>query len=101
RIRPYGPPIRNTKLRRRAILKNGEYNILPPKFPRRYLYYVKDIFTGLVDAEWKWTLQVMAIGFVGCWLIFTLIWWLIAFVHTDLHEDHLPPRQAETGKKIT
>ncbi|XP_018565418.1 G protein-activated inward rectifier potassium channel 3-like [Anoplophora glabripennis] len=97
RRRPFGPPIRNTNLKRRAILKNGEYNILPPKFPRRYIHYVHDIFTSLVDAEWKWTLQVLGIGFTGGWLIFSLIWWLIAFVHKDLHEDHLPSRQVETG----
>ncbi|KAJ8977750.1 hypothetical protein NQ317_001114 [Molorchus minor] len=95
--RPYGPPTRDTRLKRRAILKNGDYNILPPKFKRRYFYYVRDCFTGLVDAEWKWTLQFLAIGFVGGWLIFSLIWWLIMWVHMDLHEDHLPAQQAETG----
>nr|XP_023013788.1 G protein-activated inward rectifier potassium channel 3-like [Leptinotarsa decemlineata] len=93
----YGPNISKHKARKRAILKSGEYNIIKPKFTKRYLRYVKDIFTSLVDAEWKWTLQVMVIGFLGCWLTFALLWWLIAFVHTDLHEDHLPTRQAETG----
>ncbi|CAH2014817.1 unnamed protein product [Acanthoscelides obtectus] len=39
----------------------------------------------------------MAIGFLGCWLTFALLWWLIAFVHTDLQDDHLPDRQGETG----
>ncbi|CAH2014815.1 unnamed protein product [Acanthoscelides obtectus] len=100
RRKPYGLFIRDTKLKRRAILKNGEYNVLQPKFPNRYWNYLRDPYTSLVDAEWKWNLQAMAIGFLGCWLTFALLWWLIAFVHTDLQDDHLPDRQGETGTII-
>nr|CAH7746379.1 unnamed protein product [Callosobruchus chinensis] len=65
RRKPFGLFIRDTKLKRRAILKNGEYNILQPKFPNRYWNYLKDPYTSLVDAEWKWNLQAMAVGFLG------------------------------------
>ncbi|VEN39573.1 unnamed protein product, partial [Callosobruchus maculatus] len=63
--KPFGLFIRDTKLKRRAILKNGDYNILQPKFPNRYWNYLKDPYTSLVDAEWKWNLQAMAVGFLG------------------------------------
>lgn len=86
-----------TQLKPRAILKDGEYNILQPKFRWRYLHYLRDIFTSLVDAEWAWTAQVMILTFAASWLTFALLWWLIAFVHKDLHDEHLPATQAENG----
>jgi len=44
-------------------------------------------------------LYLAVLEFFGSWLAFALIWWLIAFVHGDLLDDHLPDRQAESGKK--
>lgn len=98
--RDYGPNLHAPSLRKRAILKNGEYNIIKPKFENRYVRYFKDIFTSLVDAEWKWLIQVVFVGFIGTWFIFALLWWLIAFVHTDLWDNHLPPRQVQSGNTI-
>ncbi|XP_028134333.1 G protein-activated inward rectifier potassium channel 3 [Diabrotica virgifera virgifera] len=95
--KPYGPNSVSTNLKPRAILKDGDYNIIQPKFRWRYLHYVRDTFTSLVDAEWKWTIQVMVLGFTGCWISFALLWWLIAFVHKDLHDEHLPPMQSDNG----
>ncbi|CAG9860059.1 unnamed protein product [Phyllotreta striolata] len=97
RRKAYGPNIWSGNQKQRAILKDGQYNILKPKFPRRYLRYVKDSFTSLVDSEWKWTVQAMVLGFTGMWLLFALLWWLIAFVHKDLHDEHMPAKQAENG----
>ncbi|XP_050308815.1 ATP-sensitive inward rectifier potassium channel 11-like [Anthonomus grandis grandis] len=91
-------PWGNKKYPKRAILKDGHKNVHRKKMAgiRRWRY-LQDIFTTLMDAQWRWTLQFLALEFFGCWLTFALIWWLIAFVHGDLHEDHLPLRQAETG----
>ncbi|XP_056644753.1 G protein-activated inward rectifier potassium channel 3-like [Diorhabda sublineata] len=97
RSKPLTPKNLSTQRKPRAILKDGKCNIIQPKFRWRYLHYVRDIFTGLVDAEWKWMVQVMIIGFTASWLTFALLWWLIAFVHKDLHDDHLPAKQAENG----
>ncbi|XP_060522349.1 ATP-sensitive inward rectifier potassium channel 1-like [Cylas formicarius] len=83
---------------KRAIMKNGYTNVIRKKLsPNRRWRYLQDIFTTLLDAQWRWTLQFLALCFFGCWLAFSLIWWLIAFVHGDLHEDHLPIKQPETG----
>ncbi|XP_055547497.1 G protein-activated inward rectifier potassium channel 3-like isoform X2 [Wyeomyia smithii] len=85
------------KYRKRAILKNGECNISTSKVSQQRLRFLQDIFTTLVDAQWRWTLLVFAFSFIGSWLFFAVIWWLIAFTHGDLEELHLPDNQAESG----
>ncbi|XP_065088703.1 G protein-activated inward rectifier potassium channel 3-like isoform X2 [Ochlerotatus camptorhynchus] len=85
------------KYRKRAILKSGECNISTSKVSQQHLRFLQDIFTTLVDAQWRWTLLVFAFSFIGSWLFFAVIWWLIAFTHGDLEEMHLPDHQAEIG----
>ncbi|EAT39257.1 AAEL008928-PA [Aedes aegypti] len=85
------------KYRKRAILKSGECNISTSKVSQQHLRFLQDIFTTLVDAQWRWTLLVFAFSFIGSWLFFAVIWWLIAFTHGDLEEMHLPDHQAEVG----
>ncbi|XP_053696796.1 G protein-activated inward rectifier potassium channel 3-like isoform X2 [Sabethes cyaneus] len=85
------------KYRKRAILKSGECNISLSKVSQQRLRFLQDIFTTLVDAQWRWTLLVFAFSFIGSWLFFAVIWWLIAFTHGDLEELHLPDNQAESG----
>ncbi|XP_049869076.1 G protein-activated inward rectifier potassium channel 3-like isoform X2 [Pectinophora gossypiella] len=87
------------RARRRAILKNGECNILKSKISQRRLRFLQDMFTTLVDAQWRWTLLVFTLSFILSWLGFALIWWLIAFTHGDLEEDHMPPMQETTNWK--
>lgn len=85
------------RLRRRAIFKNGDCNILQSRISKRRLRYLQDIFTTLVDSQWRWTLTIFAVAFLGSWLIFALIWWLIAYSHDDFSEDHLPTHQADSN----
>ncbi|XP_047529350.1 G protein-activated inward rectifier potassium channel 3-like isoform X5 [Vanessa tameamea] len=87
------------RTRRRAILKNGECNILKSRISQRRLRFLQDMFTTLVDAQWRWTLLVFTLSFILSWLGFALIWWLIAFTHGDLEPDHLPPMQESTNWK--
>ncbi|XP_055611806.1 G protein-activated inward rectifier potassium channel 3 isoform X2 [Uranotaenia lowii] len=85
------------KYRKRAILKSGECNIFTSKASNHNLRFLQDIFTTLVDAQWRWTLLVFAFSFIGSWLFFAVIWWLIAFTHGDLEELHLPDNQEAIG----
>ncbi|XP_052868148.1 G protein-activated inward rectifier potassium channel 3-like isoform X2 [Anopheles cruzii] len=87
----------NRKYRKRAILKNGDCNVVLSRPPRQHLRFLQDIFTTLVDAQWRWTLLVFAFSFIGSWLFFAVIWWLIAYTHGDLEELHLPDNQSEIG----
>ncbi|EFN84913.1 ATP-sensitive inward rectifier potassium channel 12 [Harpegnathos saltator] len=85
------------KLRRRAVLKNGDCNVLQSRISRRSLRFLQDIFTTLVDTQWRWTLMCFILSFFLSWLGFAVIWWLIAFTHGDFEERHLPPYQVENN----
>ncbi|KAL6446648.1 hypothetical protein ACFW04_001256 [Cataglyphis niger] len=85
------------KLRRRAVLKNGDCNVLQSRISRRSLRFLQDIFTTLVDTQWRWTLMCFILSFLLSWLGFAMIWWLIAFTHGDFEERHLPPFQVENN----
>ncbi|XP_025990999.1 uncharacterized protein LOC105193868 isoform X3 [Solenopsis invicta] len=85
------------KLRRRAVLKNGDCNVLQSRISRRSLRFLQDIFTTLVDTQWRWTLLCFILSFLLSWLGFAVIWWLIAFTHGDFEEHHLPPFQIENN----
>ncbi|XP_043479293.1 uncharacterized protein LOC122509359 isoform X2 [Leptopilina heterotoma] len=88
-------PVR--KLRRRAVLKSGECNVLQSRISRRSLRFLQDIFTTLVDTQWRWTLLCFTLSFLLSWLGFALIWWLIAFTHGDFDPRHLPDFQSQNN----
>ncbi|XP_037050312.1 G protein-activated inward rectifier potassium channel 3 isoform X3 [Bradysia coprophila] len=90
-------PGSSRKIRRRAVLKNGECNVIQKKIAQRRIRFLQDIFTTLVDSQWRWTLLVFALSFFLSWLAFAVIWWLIAFTHGDLEEMHLPPHQGDNA----
>lgn len=85
------------KIRRRAVLKNGECNVLQKNLAKRRLRFLQDIFTTLVDTQWRWTLLAFALSFMLSWGGFAVIWWLIMFTHGDFEELHLPDNQEESG----
>lgn len=49
-----------------------------------FVLMFQDIFTTLVDAQWRWTLLVFSMNFMLSWLGFAVVWWLIALNHGDL-----------------
>uniref|UniRef100_A0A182M8P4 Uncharacterized protein n=1 Tax=Anopheles culicifacies TaxID=139723 RepID=A0A182M8P4_9DIPT len=85
------------KPRKRAVFKNGYCNVSATKVPHQRLRFLQDIFTTLVDAQWRWTLLVFALGFVGSWVTFAGLYWLISYTHGDFEEDHLPPFQVDNN----
>lgn len=87
------------KLRRRVVLKSGECNVLHSHVAQRRLRFLQDIFTTLVDIQWRWTLLVFALSFILTWLGYGILWWLIAFTHGDFEPDHLPDKQGESRWK--
>lgn len=44
----------------------------------------QDIFTTLVDAQWRWTILIFAMSFILTWAGFAGIWYVIAYAHGDL-----------------
>ncbi|XP_026317812.1 G protein-activated inward rectifier potassium channel 3-like isoform X2 [Hyposmocoma kahamanoa] len=73
------------RVRKRVIFKHGECNVVQWNVAKRRRRYLQDIFTTLVDAQWRWTLLIFSLSFILSWLLFALIWWLIIFTHGDLN----------------
>ncbi|XP_017046393.1 G protein-activated inward rectifier potassium channel 4 isoform X2 [Drosophila ficusphila] len=72
------------RVRKRVVFKHGECNVVQGNVAKRRRRYLQDIFTTLVDAQWRWTLLVFAASFVFSWAFFGFIWWIIAYAHNDL-----------------
>lgn len=81
------PSIYRTK--RRALLKNGEGNVILVNVSKLRRRYLQDLFTTLVDAQWRWTLFIFCMSFVCSWLAFGAIWYLIAYTHGDLLPENI------------
>ncbi|XP_064477905.1 ATP-sensitive inward rectifier potassium channel 12-like [Ornithodoros turicata] len=72
-----------SRVRKRVIFKNGSVNLSKEHVYKRSQRYLQDIFTTLVDIQWRWNLMVFSMGFILSWLVFAIIWWLIMFAHGD------------------
>lgn len=84
-------------MRKRVVFKGGECNVLQANVAKRRRRYLQDIFTTLVDAQWRWTLLVFALNFVLSWLGFALVWFAIAALHGDLQAEGMPERPCVTS----
>lgn len=78
------------RVRKRVVFKNGDCNVVQGNVAKRRRRYLQDIFTTLVDAQWRWTLLVFALNFLLSWLGFAIIWWLIVYSHGDLSPEKNP-----------
>ncbi|XP_011503132.1 PREDICTED: ATP-sensitive inward rectifier potassium channel 12-like isoform X2 [Ceratosolen solmsi marchali] len=72
------------RVRKRVVFKHGDCNVVQGNVAKRRRRYLQDIFTTLVDAQWRWTLLVFAMTFLLSWLGFALVWWLVVYAHGDL-----------------
>uniref|UniRef100_A0A1B6K9Z9 Uncharacterized protein n=1 Tax=Graphocephala atropunctata TaxID=36148 RepID=A0A1B6K9Z9_9HEMI len=84
------------RVRRRVVFKHGDVNVVQGKVAKRRRRYLQDIFTTLVDAQWRWTLLVFALSFLLSWLGFAVVWWLIVITHSDLDRATSVPTSDNT-----
>ena len=42
----------------------------------------------MVDMQWRYTLLAFMTSFMGSWLVFAVVWWLISLVHGDYTEEN-------------
>ncbi|SPP80118.1 G protein-activated inward rectifier potassium channel 3 isoform X1 [Drosophila guanche] len=89
------------RVRKRVVFKHGECNVVQGNVAKRRRRYLQDIFTTLVDAQWRWTLLVFAASFVISWAFFGFIWWIIAYAHNDLEYINLRDKQPDLVANMT
>ncbi|NP_001034916.1 ATP-sensitive inward rectifier potassium channel 11 [Danio rerio] len=86
------PKFKTKQRKARFVAKNGTCNVAHTNI-REQGRFLQDVFTTLVDLKWLHTLVIFTMSFLCSWLLFGMIWWLIAFAHGDLDlkgEDFVP-----------
>ncbi|XP_078405255.1 ATP-sensitive inward rectifier potassium channel 11-like [Cetorhinus maximus] len=78
------PRYRARERKVRFVAKNGACNVAHTNI-REQGRFLQDVFTTLVDLKWRHNLLIFTMSFLCSWLLFAMIWWLIAFAHGDLH----------------
>lgn len=69
----------------RFVAKNGACNVAHTNI-REQGRFLQDVFTTLVDLKWVHTLIIFTMSFLCSWLLFGMVWWLVAFAHGDLEQ---------------
>lgn len=67
----------------RLVNKDGVINIRTAKISKRNYQFMLDLFTTLLDLQWRWVWFLFAVAFLLSWFGFGVIWWLIAWLHGD------------------
>lgn len=80
--------------KRRLVFKDGTCNVFSGNVTKRNRKYLIDIFTTLVDMKWRYNLLMFTLAFVLSWVIFGVIWYVIAVAHGD----HLHPSGEDDWK---
>ncbi|XP_068595194.1 potassium inwardly rectifying channel subfamily J member 11, like [Brachionichthys hirsutus] len=74
--------------RARFITKTGSCNVAHKNI-REQGRFLQDVFTTMVDLKWQHSFLIFTSAFLCSWMLFAMIWWLLAFAHGDL-ETHDP-----------
>lgn len=79
--------------RRRLVFKDGSCNVTSGNVTNLKRKYMIDIFTTLIDMRWRYNLLMFALAFVVSWVLFAVVWYVIAVAHGD----HLHPPSADAA----
>ncbi|XP_033909737.2 ATP-sensitive inward rectifier potassium channel 11-like [Acipenser ruthenus] len=80
------PKFRAKQRKARFVAKNGTCNVAQTNIQEQGRF-LQDVFTTLVDFKWLYTLIIFTMSYLCSWLLFGMIWWLIAFAHGDLDQN--------------
>jgi len=83
--------------KQRLVAKGGQCNLHLKNVHKKRRQFLRDMFTTAIDMSWRYTLLAFASSFFVSWLIFAVIYWLIALARGDFLPEHLPAMQAQSG----
>ena len=70
--------VMGTKHKKQRLLgKHGTLKVKAFNTDKTGIYF-SDLFTTLVDADWKWIIILFSSSYVGSWLVFALLWFAVA-----------------------
>lgn len=71
----------------RLIEKNGTCNIESRTIRRKNIRFISDIFTTLLETQWRMFLSVFALSVVFSWVLFATVYFLIAHTNGDFEDS--------------
>lgn len=71
----------------RYMQRDGRFPVVFQKAPGHWSPYLMDIFTTLVEIRWREMFLFFTLSYILSWLLFGLIYWLIAHVNGDVDRD--------------
>ena len=75
--------------KRRLVSKNGNYRVRLENVDTNVLTnYIRDAFTTLLDAKWRWILLIFVMGFILTWTVFACLYLLFSYVNGDTVESY-------------
>ncbi|XP_078184973.1 inward rectifier potassium channel 13 isoform X2 [Callithrix jacchus] len=80
---------------RRMVTKDG-HSTLQMDGAQRGLAYLRDAWGILMDMRWRWMILVFSASFVVHWLVFAVLWYVLAEMNGDLELDHDAPPENHT-----
>ncbi|XP_017681729.1 PREDICTED: inward rectifier potassium channel 13 [Lepidothrix coronata] len=80
----------------RMVTKDGHSTLQLDGARGRGLAYLRDAWGILMDMRWRWMMLVFAASFVLHWLVFAVLWYLLAEMNGDLELDHDAPPDNHT-----
>jgi len=75
--------------RRRIISKTGDCNTELYRVSHKNRRLMQDVFTTMVDMQWRYVFFWFIASFILSWFGFGVIWWLIAYVHGDYLPENI------------
>ncbi|XP_078467420.1 inward rectifier potassium channel 13-like [Lampetra fluviatilis] len=71
----------------RLVNKDGSSALASSTRPSHLRRYLRDIWTTLVEMQWRYMFLVFSLTFIVSWLLFGCLWYLLALVRGDLDVD--------------
>ncbi|XP_077979834.1 G protein-activated inward rectifier potassium channel 3-like isoform X2 [Glandiceps talaboti] len=73
----------------RLVDPGGRCNISHNAARRQSYRFLADMFTTLVDMKWRYNLTMFTLAYALSWLLFGVLWWLLALDHGDLVPENI------------
>ncbi|XP_006016075.1 inward rectifier potassium channel 13 [Alligator sinensis] len=80
----------------RMVTKDGHSTFHMDGAQGKGLAYLRDAWGILMDMRWRWMMLVFSASFVLHWLVFAVLWYLLAEMNGDLELDHDAPPDNHT-----
>ncbi|OXB83425.1 UNVERIFIED_CONTAM: hypothetical protein H355_006272 [Colinus virginianus] len=80
----------------RMVTKDGHSTLQMDGAQGRGLAYLRDAWGILMDMRWRWMMLVFSASFVIHWLVFAVLWYVLAEMNGDLELDHDSPPDNHT-----